>query len=582
LRTIFRKDGAEPVQQLMPEASFGLKFVDLTSFGSGGSEAEATRQIQQEASVAFDLSAGPLIRGRLLRLSPHEHVLVMTMHHIISDGWSVGVLLRELGLLYTAHREGRPEPLPHLPLRYIDYATWQRGCLSEPPARERMSYWRDSLRDAPQLLDLPTDRPRPRMQSFRGASVSLSLGTTLSEGLQKFSRRFDVTQAMALYSAWVVLLARLSGKTDIVVGMPAANRPRAELEGLVGFFVNTLAVRVSVDFDSTVSELVRRVRTSMLRAYVHQDVPFDRVVEELRPSRSLSQGTLFQVMFALQNAPRTLPELAGLTVIERDVPAQAAQYDLTLLLRESPTGLIGSIHYAADLFEHATIERWAALFKAVLIQMLRGPNERVGTLRLISAQEHRHLIDVCNQAHAAYPQDQCVEQLFEEQVRRSPGSIAIAHGDEVVTYASLNAKANRLAHFLKEQGTQIGEFIPVLMSRGVQIVIAQLAVLKAGAVYVPLDPAMPAARMAFVLQDCRARCVLTDQRRPAELHDLQVQWLDCREVSGGADDRRAENLTLSLPAQHAAYVMYTSGSTGHPKGVCVPHRAISRLAINNG
>jgi amino acid adenylation domain-containing protein/FkbH-like protein len=582
LRTVFRKEGTEPLQGITSEASFALQAVDLESFGAERGETEAARHIQDDAAAPFDLTSGPLIRGRLLRLSPHDHVLVVTLHHIIADGWSVGVLMRELGMLYSAHREQRRASLPQVALRYLDYAIWQRGALSDARARERLNYWRESLRDAPERLDLPTDRPRPQVQSYRGASVSLSLGSALTEGLQEFSRKFDATLAMSLYTAWVILLARLSGQSDIVVGMPVANRPRAELEGLIGFFVNTLAVRVSVNPDTTVSGLVERVRTTMLGAYEHQDVPFDQVVEELRPSRSLSHGTLFQVMFTLQNTPRSALEFSGLTVVEQEVAPQTAQYDLTLMLRESAAGVIGSIYYATDLFERTTIERWVGLFKTVLTQMLRAPEEQVGRLALISEAERRHLIEICNDTRAAYPHDQSVQQLFEEQARRSPGAVAVVHGDEVLTYGSLNARANQLARYLIERGMQIGERVPVLMPRGAQIVIAQLAVLKAGAVYVPLDLDMPVERKAFMIRDCGARRVLADHQRPVELDDLKLQWIDCREAAGIIEGCCAENLTLSLLPHHPAYVMYTSGSTGVPKGVCVPHQAINRLVINNG
>jgi amino acid adenylation domain-containing protein/FkbH-like protein/thioester reductase-like protein len=581
LRTVFIEVEGEPVQKIAPEARFALHEVDLSSRGTEERKAMVLRQSKEELAAPFDLNAGPLIRGRLFHLSEAEHVLLITMHHMVSDGWSIGVLIRELGALYEAYREGQPDPLPPLPIQYADYAQWQRQWLTGAKLQEQLRYWKEHLQGAPELLELPTDRPRPAVQSYRGASVDVSLGSDLAADLKTLSRRLNLTLAMILYTAWSIVLSRLSGQEDIVVGMPVANRRRTELEGLIGFFVNTLAVRVRLEDDPQVTDLLLRVKETMLEAYAHQDVPFERVVEALQPARSLGHSPVFQVMFVLQNAPRSALQLPGLMLLEQQVPLDTAQFDLLLSLQESADGIFGIANYASDLFEGAKIERWVGYFKTVLSEMVRESELTVSRLSLMIEDERRQVIDLFNATQVAYPGEKLVHELFEEQVDRAPEAVAVVCGDQQLTYEQLNRRANQLAHALLARGVRPDERVGLCVERSVEMVVGLLGILKAGGAYVPLDGSYPAERLRYMLRDSTPVVLVTQERLKETLStsDVPLIALDANmDEVGGEPDCNLDAAQLGLRPQHLASIIYTSGSTGMPKGVMVEHAGLCNLA----
>ena len=575
LRAVFVQVDGQLVQQVAAQASFALQVVDLGAQGPQQPEAELLKRLQEEVGAPFDLGVGPLIRGRLLRLSEKEHVLLITMHHLVSDGWSIGVLIRELGLLYGAYREGRQSPLSPLPLQYPDYAHWQQQWMIGPELEAQLAYWKETLHGAPELLELPTDRLRPATQSYRGNNVGISLGPNLTSNLKTLSQRLNLTMATILYTAWSILLSRLSGQSDIVVGMPVANRRRTELEGLIGFFVNTLALRIVLDDDPHLGELLQHVKEVMLEAQAYQDVPFEKVVDALQPARSLSYSPVFQVMFVLQNAPRGAMELPGITLAEMEVAQRTAQFDLLLSLQDSTEGIYGSLNYATDLFDGTTIERWAKCFESILSGMAHGLQLRVSQLPLMSEEDHRRILETFNATQVPYPRGRLIHELFEEQVRRTPGAVAVLCEDHSLTYAELNAKANQLAHYLIEREVGPDRLVGICVERGLEMVVGLLGILKAGGAYVPLDPNYPQGRLRYVLQDACPKLLLSQDRLRSRLPSMSAQLIcidsDWSRIAQGSV-RNPDTRALGLRSDHLAYVIYTSGSTGQPKGVAIEHR----------
>ena len=451
LRTTFDHVDGQPVQRIAAEDSgFDLQEHDLRQHSDA--EGELQRLAMEEANAAFDLQAGPLIRGRLIRLDDREHVLLITLHHIVSDGWSMGVLSRELGALYRAYSQGQADPLPGLALQYPDYAVWQRRWLAGEVLQAQSDYWRRTLAGAPAVLELPTDRRRPVQQDHAGAFVALELDDELTAGLKALSRRHGTTLFMTLLAGWAALLGRLSGQDDVVIGTPVANRSRAEVEPLIGFFVNSLALRLDLSGGPTVGELLQRVKARALEAQQHQDLPFEQVVEIVRPPRSLAHTPVFQVMFAWQNAGESDLELPGLRVAPVRVPCSFAKFDLTLSLAEVGGRIAGGLEYATALFDRATIERHAGYLRRLLEAMVADDARAVDRLPLLGDAERHQLLVEWNATEADYPRDKCVHELFEAQAARTPDAIAVVHEDAQLTYAELNAKANRLAHHLHDAG----------------------------------------------------------------------------------------------------------------------------------
>ena len=577
LRTIFTQIGGEPIQVITPPMSVVLGVLDLIALKPAEREAEVQRCANEELATPFDLSAGPLFRGKLLLCSEGDHLLVLTMHHIVSDGWSVGVLVRELAALYRARVEGQADSLPPLSIQYADYAYWQRRLAGGAELAAQLAYWEKHLGGAPEVLQLPTDRPRPAVRSYEGASVTVSLGSELTVALRALSRELNLTLAMTLFTAWSIVLARLSGQDEVVLGMPVANRRRSELEGLIGFFVNTVAVRVGMGDDPLLSDLLQHVKRTLVEAYVHQDVPFEQVVEALQPARSLSHNPVFQVMFVLQNPPVGVMQLPGLTLSEEQVPLHTAQVDLLLSLQESDEEITGVLNFSTDLFERSTILKWVGCYETVLTGLVQQPGLRVSRVPLASEEQRHQLVTEFNDTGALFPRDRLIQELFEEQVARTPEAVAVTFEGQSLTYADLNKKASQLARRLIDKGVRPDQLVGICVERSLEMVIGLLGILKAGGAYIPLDPTYPPERLAYILVDAAPRVLVTQSRLRTTLPATTAEFieLDSERDEGTAICEENLNRSFQQPdSRHLAYVLYTSGSTGRPKGVMVEHSAV--------
>ena len=584
LRTSFAMAGGQPVQRIADaDSGFVLAEHDLRSLSETDAAAELGRLAAEEAPAPFDLERGPLIRGRLVRLQDDEHVLLATMHHIVSDGWSMSVLINELSALYAAFSQGREDPLPQLSVQYADYAVWQRRWLEGDVLRRQAEYWKTALAGAPVLLTLPADRPRPAQQDYAGAAIEVRLDAGLTRALKALSLRHGATLHMTLLAGWAALLSRLSGQEEVVIGSPVANRGRAEIEGLIGFFVNTLALRMDLSGLPSVAELVARAKAVSVAAQENQDLPFEQVVEIVQPPRSLSHAAVFQAMFAWQNAPEGALALPGLTLSPLEGPQDVAKFDLTLSLGEAGEEILGRLEYATALFEHETAERWLGYLRRVLEAMAADETQAVERIALLSEAERERVVYEWNATDAEYPSDKCIHELFEEQAARTPDAVAVVFEDQSLSYGELNGRANRLAHYLRGLGVKPDERVAICVERGLDMVAGLLAILKAGGAYVPLDPAYPAERLAYMLADSAPVALLTDATGQAALAgcmgtapaiDLAADAALWAAEPGGNPGRASIGL---MPA-HLAYVIYTSGSTGTPKGVMIEHRsAVNRL-----
>jgi amino acid adenylation domain-containing protein len=545
----------------------------------GEREEEARRRATAEAQQPFDLRQGPLVRAALLRLREGEHLLLLTLHHIVADGWSLGLLLEELSAIYKARVDGAEPELPVLPVQYGDYAVWQHDYLRGELLEGALGYWRRKLGSTPPVLELPTDRPRPPAQSFRGASHSFRLPAPVARALGDLSRRESATLFMTLLAAFKALFARYTEQEEIVLGSVTANRNRAEVEKLVGFFVGTVVLRTDLSGDPTFRELLGRVRETTLGAYAHQDVPFERLVEELAPERDLSRAPLFQVMFSMQDTPGGLPSFAGLEFEPVGVEGGTSKFDLELLMGASGEELAGTIEYSTDLFNPETIERMALHLQALLAAVAEAPEMRLSALPLSTPEEARLVLVEFNRTYADYPRDRCFTQLFEAQAERTPDAVAVAYGEIRLTYEQLNRRANSAARRLGEQGVTSGTVVALLAERGVDFLTSVLAVFKAGGAYLPLDPRGPARRLALVLGQSGAPLVLCDGRYEPLLAEAlsQADHAQPRALSIGRlldGGHGEENLPPRAAPGDLAYVIYTSGSTGRPKGAMIEHRGM--------
>ncbi|MFD2168469.1 amino acid adenylation domain-containing protein [Tumebacillus lipolyticus] len=580
LRTTFRVVDDKPVQAIAPQLSLPLALIDLRGLQADEQEQETLRLARKEAQTPFDLVNGPLLRLTLLQLAEAEHVLLLTMHHIISDGWSIGILIGELITSYEAFLQGEATApaWPALAVQYADYALWQRGWMQGESLAEQLSYWKHQLGDNPPVLQLPTDRPRPAVQTYRGASESFLLPSELTDALDLVGQGEGATLFMTLLSAFQTLLYRYTGQEDILVGTPIANRTRLEIESLIGFFVNTLVLRAQLSPEMSWRELLQQTRETALQAYAHQDLPFEKVVEELQPERALSHTPLFQVMFVLQNAPMERMEASGLSLTPLGISeTDTAKFDLTMQLTEAEGGLIGALEYNTDLFDQATIIRMIDHFQALLQAIVASPACKLSELSLLSAKEREQVLTGWNDTTIEYPQ-LSIQQLFEAQVLQTPEAVAVQHQEKQVTYRELNERANQLAHVLRRQGVGPDVLVGLCMERSLEMVIGLLGILKAGGAYVPLDPNYPAERLAFMLEDTQVAVLLTQEHLCTSLpeHHAEVICLDS-EWSAKIAGESTNNLACLNRLQDLAYVSYTSGSTGRPKGVCVPHRGVVRL-----
>ncbi|HEU4452036.1 MAG TPA: amino acid adenylation domain-containing protein, partial [Longimicrobium sp.] len=575
LRTTFAEVDGSPVQVIAPFRGFALPVEELSGLGDADREAAVGRRAGEEARRPFDLSAGPLFRAALLRLGAEDHVLLLSMHHVVSDGWSMGVLFRELSALYAAYREGGESPLPELVVQYADHAVWQREQLEGEVLDRQLSYWRERLAGAPELLELPTDRPRPPVRTHRGATAPVELSLELLERLQALGRSEGTTLYMTLLGAFQVLLSKYGGSEDVVVGSPIAGRTRREVEELIGFFVNTLVLRTDLSGDPSFREVLRRVREVTLGAYEHQEVPFEKLVAELQPERSLSHSPLFQVSFTAQNAGGGGGALPGLKVGGVNAAMEIAKFDLSLTLAATPQGLRGALNYSTDLFERGTIDRMLGHLERVLEQVAADADVRLSRLELLGDAERALVLEAWNRAEAEYPADLCIHHLFEAQVERTPGAVAVSYEGEALSYAELDARANQLAHHLVALGVGPDVRVGICMERSLEMAVALLAILKAGGAYVPLDPAYPADRLRQMLQESRPRVLLTHAAAGTLFADAGVPVLDVEADAPEWAGRPATNPDRGeLTPDHLCYVIYTSGSTGKPKGVMNPHRCV--------
>jgi amino acid adenylation domain-containing protein len=569
LRTSFVIVNDTPVQMIHPSASMKVETVYLQHLEQNERELFLQQQIQISAITPFDLEIAPLVRCSLFQSSDNDHLFCLNMHHIVSDGWSIGLFLQELSVLYPAYCAGEISPLPALEVQYADFALWQRQYLSGTVLKQQLEYWVSQLQGAPKLLQLPTDRSRPNTQSYRGATQKCTLDRELTQKLQALSRQKSSTLFMTLLAVFATLLYRYSGQSDILIGSPIANRNRCEIEPLIGFFVNTLVLRTRFEDNLSFEQLLEQLRSTTIAAYEHQDLPFQQIVEALKPERSMSYSPLFQVMFALQNVNGEI-ELPGITATEFNSPNTIAKFDLTLSMRESSLGLDCEWEYNTDLFDGTTIERMASHFENLLLAIVANPQQMVSELPLLNAPERSQMLQEWNDTEREYPH-QCIHQLFEEQVERTPDAIAVIFKEQQLTYRELNDRAARLSAYLQAQGVGSNVLVGLYAERSLNMVVGLWGILKAGGAYVPLDPAHPQKRIEYIINDSQIKITVGDPQLLASLpkHQLAVS------LESNWDEN--EYISSSNPAkshpEDLAYVIYTSGSTGNPKGVEVCHQS---------
>ncbi|AUS99564.1 non-ribosomal peptide synthetase [Nostoc sp. CENA543] len=574
LRTNFQTVAGKPVQIIASETNFSLPIIDLSNLAADLQAVQIEQLTQIEAQQPFNLQTDLMLRAKLLRLDEQEYLLLLTVHHIASDGWSIGVFVQELSTLYQAFCTGQIPNLPALPIQYADFAAWQRSWLVADVLESQLAYWRQHLEGVPALLELPTDYTRPAVQTFRGAYCNFEISAEQTAALKSFSQEQGCTLFMTLLAGFKTLLYRYTGNEDIVVGSPIANRNRAEIEGLIGFFVNTLVLRTKLAGNFTFEELLGRVREVALGAYSHQDLPFDVLVEELQPQRSLSYTPLFQVMFVLQNAPMSEIELSGLNLSLLENDNGTAKFDLTLFMEETAAGIVGTFEYSTDLFEADTIQRMAQHLQILLAGIISDSQQQLWELPLLSEAEKTQLA-TWNNTQVAYPQE-CIHELFVAQVERTPDAVAVVCGAEKLTYKELNQRANQLAHYLQKLGVGKEVLVGICVERSLDTIVGLLGILKAGGAYLPLDPAYPQQRLAFMLADAGVSFVIchesfVDRFDKMTVVCIDTEWHQIAQTS-------QENPVSGTTAENLAYVIYTSGSTGKPKGVLGLHQgAVNRF-----
>ncbi|WP_138502504.1 non-ribosomal peptide synthetase, partial [Nostoc sp. PA-18-2419] len=593
LRTTFAVVEGIPFQAIAPTFTINIPVVDL----QGLPEASVQQIVTSLVRKPFDLGIAPLLRVTLLRQEVESHLLILTMHHIIIDGWSMGIFFKELEAIYQAFIRDQPNPLPKLTIQYADFALWQRQWLTQQVQQKQLDYWKQQLAGAPPLLELPTDYPRPPVQTFSGATKKFQLTEHLTSQLISLSQQSGVTLFMTLLAAFAVLLHRYSGVNDVCIGSPFANRNRQEIEPLIGCFVNTLVLRTQIEDNPSFSKFLQQVRSVVWDAHAHQDIPFEQVVEAVQPERSLSYNSLFQVVFVLENFSLDTLELPDISLTPEMVERGTSQFDLSLSIWQTQKGLIGSWEYNSDLFEADTIARMTLHFQTLLETIVREPNQRVGELPLVTESERHQLLVEWNGTQTDYPQDKCIHQLFEEQVERNPDAVAVVFDNQQLTYQQLNTRANQLGHYLRSLGVGADVLVGLCVERSVEMIVGILGILKAGGAYVPLDSEYPQERLSFMLEDTQLSVILTQEKLVSKLcdrfwrgfGDSPQETLRDRKVHVICLDsnwdiisqQTQQNPTTSIKAQDLAYVMYTSGSTGQPKGVSIIHRGVVRLVKQN-
>ncbi|MBH8571736.1 amino acid adenylation domain-containing protein [Nostocaceae cyanobacterium CENA369] len=575
LRTSFTAVDGKPIQVINQAVPLNLTVEDLRPLPISDRSQEAQRLATEFAQQPFDLSSQSLLRTKILQLNDKSYQLLVTSHHIIADGWSISILIKELAVLYEAFSQGKRSPLPQLPIQHGDFVNWQRKWLSFDRIHPLLTYWKQKLQGELPVLNLPTDRSPSPVQIFKGAQAKLVLSPTLTKELKNLSRQQGVTLFMTLLTAFKILLYRYTGQTDILIGSPIANRNRAEIESLIGFFVNVLVLRTDLSGDLSFQELLARVKSTALEAYVHQDLPFEKLVEELQPNRDLSYNPLFQVMFVLQNVPKPNLNLTDVSVTYEEGYNGTSKFDLTLFMEDSEQGLVATCEYNTNLFNADTITRMLGHLQTLLTSIVSDPQQRIAELQLLTSSEIQKLLVEWNDTKTDYPQDKCIQQLFEAQVEKTPNAVAVVFDNQELTYQELNDRANQLAHYLQELGVKPEVIVGVCMQRSLEMAIALLAILKAGGAYVPLDPAYPQERLTFMLEDSQAKVLLT-QSYLVELFAKSNASIVCIDNLQLPSQHR-ENPSSEVKPNNLAYVIYTSGSTGVPKGVAIAHASCVAL-----
>ncbi|WP_094531648.1 non-ribosomal peptide synthetase [Pseudanabaena sp. SR411] len=583
LRTAFSVIDQQPVQNFANHLEIDLPMIDLQSLTASDQKQELNRLAEIETKTPFDLSQSPLLRAKLLRLASDDHIFLLTMHHIICDGWSLDIFFRELGLIYEALAQGKPSPLPPLSIQYADFAVWQREWLQGEVLDTQLSYWKERLRDVNPLLQLATDRPRPTVQSNAGDRQIFYLSKSLSDALKALSNGEGVTLFMTLLAAFQTLLYRYTSQTDILVGCPIANRNRSEIENLIGFFVNTLALRANFSDHLTFKELLHQTKKVTLEAYAHQDLPFEKLVEELQLERDLSFNPIVQVTFALQSAPLLAIELSNLQLAPlKDIKNKVIKFDLEINAWETSAGLVLDWGYNSDLFDSATMLRMSQHYQNLLEQIVGDRDTPIHTIPILTVAEQQQILEIWNANATTYPQEKSIAAIFEEQVKVRGEAIAARFGQTEISYAELNSRANQLAHYLQNKGIREQELVGICVNQSIEMLIGLLGILKAGAAYVPLDQDYPDDRLELMLTDAGVRFVITQQQQAErfakhghEIICLDSEWEEISQIPNSCNNPQNQATGNSL-----AYVIYTSGSTGKPKGVEVEQKAISRLVIN--
>jgi non-ribosomal peptide synthase domain TIGR01720/amino acid adenylation domain len=577
LRTTFPMIDGKPIQKILPSLQINLLVVNLQDLPSNQIE----EIIAQELQKPFDLTQAPLVRFTLLDLGQESYILVPVIHHIIIDGWSKGIFFKELSYFYQSFLSKTPVNLPQLPIQYADFAVWQRQWLQGEILENQLNYWQKQLADAPPLLELPTDQPRPSIPTFQGHTLNFQIDPDLTDKLKTLSQRSGVTLFMTLLATFTTLLFRYSHQEDILIGTPVANRNRQEIEPLMGFFVNTLVMRNSLQGNPTFWELLQQVRQSVLGAYANQDVPFEQVVDVLQIERSLSYNPLFQVMFALQNAPLGDLNLPGLKATSLAVENVRVKFDLSLVLEETETEkgtyLEGFWEYSSDLFTAERITRLVGHFQTLLKGIVTNPQQQVGELPLLMEAEKQQLLVDWNQTESPYPKNKCIHQLFEEQVTKNPDAIAIIYEQESLSYQQLNQKANQLAHYLQSLGVKPDELVGICVERSPLFIIGILGILKAGAAYLPLDSNYPLERLIYMLQDSGLSVLLTQENVANNISFTAIQTIKLDHDWPIISQQDTVNPISDVKPENLAYIIYTSGSTGKPKGVLIAHKGVCNL-----
>lgn len=576
LRTTFELREGQPVQIIGQQQSIPIRRIDLSHQARPEQQEQFHAVFNDETCRPFDLKKGPLLRITLVRMAAEEHALLLAMHHIVTDGWSMNVLVREAVALYAMYSAGRAPDLPPLPIQYADFAVWQRNWLQGEVLEQQLAYWKQHLGAKPAVLELPTDFPRPAVQTYRGANFIFPFSPALSQSLKTFCRAQQATMFMVLLAAFNVLFHRYAGQQEIIVGSPIANRNRKELEGLIGFFANTLPMRTSVSGELSFREVLARLKEAALGAYAHQDLPFEYLVEQFHPERSLSHSPLVQVMFNFEPTIPQMAEMPGLSASLMDYNNKSAKFDLTLFARDHGTEIFGTLEYNVDLFTSETIERMSGHLLTLLSGIVANPDQPISGLPLLTRHERYQMLEEWNATEAACPQ-LCAHQIFEAQAQHAPNRTALIFENQELTYAQLNARANQLAHYLASLGARPGKFVGIFMERSVEMIVAVLGVLKSGAACIPLDSVYPKERLTFMLEDSGAPVVVSQQAQAATL-PVSGARLVCLDSEWQAISKEPENAPqVAVTPEDWMYVIYTSGSTGRPKGVVVPHRVLVNL-----